>query len=573
MKKKVFFILITVIVLRLLNIFIINTDPEFFLSPRNFNGRGLIAMPSWIDFLIPVIVILFLYNIKNKITFKLDYNKVFKALSNAFILIFTPIIIGVLLNNYIQKTSINIDVNSVLIFRYILFILTFIAINIFADALLIKSKFLKYLIFILFLIFIAYTQDIFSSGNKMNTVLGLINSVGTSTVIIAIGLRRIYKQYQLETITSVLFIGLILIFFKFNVLSISFFTIFLPFIAFFLVGIILYNNWKLKTKIIIGIIPFIIALFLNFVLPAIVPSDIANELVEKRQEEKFFEEQVGNITVKYKEKRLRNISLRFAKVLDEANQICNNELGISPNVNILIIRGIAPGGFHAEFSNRIVGNIISEKYLDNCADSTFLNNPELAANFPDPVNAILHEYSHLFGVVTYHKWWPGAEEEGWATYSATQISILLYNKLGADLWQPAYNYSKQADKIIKQNLSGKAVVWSHPNEFGGFNLWYHLGNIFGIKKMYNLRWQNTKHNIQGSLYMISNPKSAKQIISVFGKKNFLDYGQMPIKKFNDIYSIDDYLYLAKTTGIDIDRINKMFEFMKYRDVNPTVPVP
>jgi len=531
-------------------------------------------MPSWVDFLISIMVIMFLFNVKNKNMIGFDKNKITKTLGNALILIVTPIIIGVLLNNYIQKTSINLDINSVLIFRYILFILTFIAVNIFADALSsVRSKSSMYLILPLFLIFIAYTQDIFSSANKMTIILGFINSVGVSTVIIAIGMRRMYKQYSLETIISVLFIGLILIFFRFNVLSVSFFTIFLPFMAFFLMGIVLYKNWKLKTKIIIGAMPFVIALFLNYALPAIVPSDLANELIEKKQEERFIEEKVGHIMVKYKEKRLREISVKLAKVIDEANRICNNKLGISTNVKVLVIRGIGSGGFHAEFPNRIVGNIISEKYLKNCGDDSFLNNPELSANFPDPVNAILHEYSHLFGVVTYHKWWPGAEEEGWATYSATQISKLLYGEIGADLWQPAYNYSRQADKIIRQNLSGKAVVWSHPNEFGGFNLWYHLGKIYGLRKMYNMRWQNTEHNISGSLYIISNPKQAKKIVSVFGKKNFLNYGYMPVRKFSEIYSIDDYLYLANTTGIDVNRIKRMYDFMKYRNVNPTVPIP
>ncbi|NOX86455.1 MAG: hypothetical protein GXO86_10925 [Chlorobi bacterium] len=197
----------------------------------------------------------------------------------------------------------------------------------------------------------------------------------------------------------------------------------------------------------------------------------------------------------------------------------------------------------------------------------------MSANFPDPVNAILHEYSHLFGVIPYHKWWPGAEEEGWATYSATRISRLLNDKTGLNLWQPGYDYSMQADKITKRNLSGKAVVWSHPNEFGGFVLWYNLGEIFGLKKMYNLRWNNSEHNIKGSLFILSDPTKADKIVSLFGKDNFRKYGNMPTKKFEDIYSENDFLYLAKTTGIDEQRVLKMYEFMKSKNVDPSIPMP
>jgi hypothetical protein len=571
MKRKVIIILIAVIVLRLVNNIFLNNDPVFYLSPRNFNGRGLISMPSLIDFIIPLIAIFFLFPKYNR--FKFNPDKLSRPFIYAFILILTPIITGSLLYNYIQKSSIGFDFDIVLVFRYLLFIITFVAINVFADSLQTNSKKYRFIVLFIFLIFIGYTQDMFASGNKMYVFLGLINSVGVSTVFFSVGMRKNYKNYPIETIISISIIGIVMIFFKFNVLSVSYFTIFLPFLSFFLIAIALHKNWKLKTKLIVVSIPFIITLFLNWALPKLVSPSLANELIERKREDKFFEEKIGDVVVKYKNKNFKNISLQLAKVIDEANKICNSEFGISPNVKQLVLKGIAPGGFHAEFPDKIVGNITSEIYLNNCIDSSFLNDPLLSPDFPDPVNAILHEYSHLFGVITYHKWWPGAEEEGWATYSATRIAKLLYDKTGPALWQPAYDYSSQADKITKQNLSGKAVTWSHPNEYGGFNLWYHLGKKSGLKKMYNLRWQNSRHDIQGSLFIISNPKDAKKIISVFGAENFKKYNHLPIKIFQDIYSRDDYLYMANTMGIDTDRITKIYNFMKMMPVDPSVPIP
>ena len=573
-RKKVLFVLLLAILARVISFAILNTDPLFFLSPRNFNGRGLLTRPSWIDFIIPLLILFILYD-KKRIN-QWHFKNILKPLLPAIFLLATPVLIGLLLNNYIEKYYITPEFNSGLLLRYILFVLTFLAINFFADALAIsfKNKVYKYAILIIFLLSVAYTQDLFGTASNMLILLGLINSVGVSTVILAIGLRKYYKKFPLETILVVSLIGIPLIFFVFNVLSVSFFTIFLPFFAFLTIAIVLYINRNIKIRTVVASLPFIIAIFLNYGLPKIVSPDTAKELIEKKNEENFFTEKIGDITVKYKDKKLRKIAIKLAKVIEAANKVCNEKFGFSPNVKELIIKGIAPGGFHAEFPDRIVGNIISEKYLENCADSSFLNNPDLSANFPDPVNGILHEYSHLFGVIPYHKWWPGAEEEGWATYSATVISKLLADEGKYDnLWQPSYNYARQAEKITERNLSGKAVVWSHPNEFGGFNLWYHLGRKYGLKQLYKKRWENSEHRIKGSLYIKSDPKAAKKIVEVFGKDNFLQYGDLPVKTFGDIYSLSDYLYLAKTTGMNKKRTAQMYELTKKRKINPKVPIP
>ncbi len=571
MKKKVLLILCVIVILRLIIIFVTKNDPVFYLSPRNFNGRGLLAAPSWLDFIIPLIIIA-LFPPKN-FSFELDFRKLYNTLFPALLLISGTVITGTLLSNYIQKTMIQFDFDRVLLLRYLLFVLTYVSINFLSDALASQKKFFKYIILSLFIVFIAYTQDIFASGNSMYVLSGLLNSVGFSTVIFSIGMRKSYKREPLATIISVSAAGLFLIFFTYNVLSISYFTVFLPFLTSIFIAIALYKEVKLKTKIILGATPVALALFLNFGLPEIVPDELANKLIENKTADKFIEEKAGDITIKYKDKNFRDFAIKLAGVIQAANRVCKNELGFSPEVKELTIKGIGPGGFHAEFPNKIVGNITSEQYMKNCNDSIFLNNDNLSANFPDPVNAILHEYSHLFGVIPYHKWWPGAEEEGWATYSATRIAKMLYETSGAKLWQPNYNYSKQADKITERNLAGKAVVWSHPNEFGGFILWYNIGNKKGLRNLYKTRWKVATHNIKGSLFIISDPAKAKKAAYSLGISNFIKYGQHEIEKFGDIYSKSEYLYMAKTMGIDKKLISKMYDLMKQRLINPSVPVP
>jgi len=571
MKKKIFIALSIIILLRLINIFFLNNDPLFYLSPRNFNGRGLLTTPGWIDFLIPILIMFTFWDREKKLTFKLS--KTLKPLLISSSIILAPVITGLLLNNYIQKTFITFEFNRSFLLKYLLLILSFVAINVLADNIKFHKKIINVLVLLLGILAIAYTQDLFGSGNAMYVLLASLSSVGLSVVLFSIGMRKYYKKHPLETILATAIVGIFPVFFIFSSHSVSFFTIFLPFIAMTTIAICWYKNWKLRTKLIVGVLPFILAIFLNYVLPGLLPPKIANEIVERKNEDSFIIEKYKNITVKYKDKKFKNIALKFARVIYMANNISKKELGVSPEVKELVITGIGPGGFHAEFPNRIVGQIISEKYMQNCQDSSFLNKSELSPHFPDPVNGILHEYSHLFGTIPYHKWYPGAEEEGWATYSATQLTKLLYQK-NKDLWQPAYDYGTQAEKITQLNLSGKAVAWSHPNEFGGFNLWYRLGKQLGLPELYRQRWKISKHDLKnGSLYYISNPVFAKKTLTTFGEEIFMKYGNYTPIKFGDIYAKETYLYLAKTTGIDTTKITRLYNFMKNKKIDPSVPLP
>ncbi len=571
MKRKVLWILSAVIILRLLNIFVFNNDPLFYLSPRNFNGRGLLVAPNWLDFVIILIVIILLWPKSKNISF--NTGKLTKPLFVSFSIILTPIITGLLLNNYLEKIYTGFEFNTWLVLKYLLFILTFIAVNLWADQIKLKNKFIKFIILTTGIFFLAYTQDFFGSGNPVYILLALLNSTGLTLVLLSIALRKFYKEAPLESLIAVIVAAIFNIFFVFSALSVSYFTIFLPFAGILTISLIWYKIPKKRTTVIIASLPFLIAVFLNYGLPGLLPEKIANELIEHHNREKYHTAQYKEIIVKYKSPELKEIAIGLAKVINAANKISQKEFGYSPQVKELIIKGFGEGGFHAEMPGKIVGKIISKKYIEKCLDSSFLNNPALSPDFPDPVNAILHEYSHLFGTIPYHKWYPGPEEEGWATYSATRLSKLLYNGQPG-LWQPAYNFSNQASKITKLNLSGRAVAWSHPHEFGGFNLWYHLEKNYGLKDLYQKRLKVSRRDLKnGALYYVSDPQQAKKVVKVFGKENFLKYGQFPPFKFGQRYSKETYLYLAKTTGMDTTRILKIYQFMKNRMVNPSVPIP
>ncbi len=570
MKKKIVLLLLTVIAGRMALLLFVKTDVLFFLSPRNFNGRGLLAAPVFLDFLIPLTVVIFLFD--KSIFHKFEWKNFIKT---AILLLVTalPAFTGFILSKYSEETFLFAGTDKTLLLRWVLFVLTFWSINLFASALKTGNLFLKRITLFAFVFFMAVLQDGIGGSGTVYIIFGAINSVGLTTAMLAVASRKFYKKYPLETLVMAAVAGIFTLFIIYNAQSQSYFTIFLPMLAMYLVAWALYCSCKKRTKTVLISLPVVAALFLNYVFPVLLPAGKAIEFTEKNVSEEMFTEQIGNITVKYPDKKLRDITIKLAKVIEAANKISKEEFGISPEVNKLTVLGIAPGGFHGKYPGEIVGNLISEKYLENCNDSVFLNNPDLPAGFPDPVNGILHEYSHLYGSVPYRKWLPGAEEEGWATFSATKLSALLHKKYGDTLWKPAYDYARQAKKIKELNLSGKAVVWSHPNEFGGFILWNALNNDLGTKKLYLKRWKNTYRDLKVSVMLESNPKKARKLVEAFGKEKFFKYGSFKKVVFGNIYSLDDYLTLSKLAGVAENRVRKIYSVMKNKIIDPSVPIP
>ncbi len=570
MNIALLFLFLLTIAYRIAGALFLYSDPHFFLSPRNFNGHGLVIVQNYWELIFLALLFVALLDIKKLKEFKLK--GMLQSLT-VWLVILVPLITGLLLSNYREKLFFITSFDFPFLMRWVEFVLTFWIINLFADRLNYKSKFIRSLIIFFFVLFLAVLQDAPLKASSMFPYFSFINSIGLSSALIALTARRIYKKYPLETVIMVAIIGLFVIFFLINARSSSYFTVFLPMVAMYLTAIALYLNINKLTKTVLILLPIIIAVFLNYALPSMIPEEVAKQMVEKGYDKNLYKLQVGDITVRYGDKELKSLAVRLARVIEAANKISEKEFGFSPQVNELIIFGFAPGGFHGQFPGKIIGNIISPKYIDFCSDSSFLNDSGLSANFVDPVNGILHEYSHLYGAVPYYRWLPGPEEEGWATFSATVLSKLLHKYYGDSLWQPAYNYARQADKITRLNLSGKAVVWSHPYEFGGFQLWYNIARDEGIKNLYTKRWKNTFRNLFGIVLLESDPHKAMNLVKAFGKNKFEKYGKHKPVRLGDIYTLDDYLYLAKTTGMDKERVVKLYKMMENKIIDPSVPIP
>ena len=569
-RKKLLSVLFAIIIVRIAILIIWKQDPVFYLSPRNFNGRGLLTQPFLIDFLLVLIPIL-VYFFRNITIFQRPSLE-WKILLKAVFIIVAPFITGLLLWQYVQDWYFRWQLNSVVISRYVLYLFTFLAIQWMWDDLKITSRWVKGVILILILGTLAITQDIFTGADAMITLVGLFSSVGITTAILSIGLRRDFVTNPAGTFWAVALVGLPIHFFIFSARSDSYFTVFLPALGFWLAAVAVRKEKRAWVRTIqYGMVPFL-ALLLSVLPPLLLPPQTVHPMMERKVQQSLEEVQVGSITVRYGDKRVKKMAMQLARVIEAANTVSKQYFGISPEVTELVIYGFAPGGFHGEFPHRIVGNFISEQYVRNCEDSLFLNS-QLSPHFPDPVNGILHEYSHLFGMVPYWNWIMGPEEEGWATYAATVLSKLIAEQFGEKIWRPAYPFAEQAEKITRLNLSGKAVIWSHPYEFGGFQLWYKFARDIGEREVFRNRWKLTRRDLPGITFIESIPEAALNLAKGFGIEKFRRYGDFPPVKYEEIYSSDDLLVLAKTAGIPEERMLRYYSLMSRKTLYPAVRLP
>jgi hypothetical protein len=266
--------------------------------------------------------------------------------------------------------------------------------------------------------------------------------------------------------------------------------------------------------------------------------------------------------------------VRLARVLAAAQQISRETYGIAPQVHELVIRGFEEGGFEAEFPNTIRGNLLSQREANLWLDGSFLNDPNTSIHFPDPVNGILHEFSHLYGTVPYSPWWKGAvEEEGWATFSATRLSRRLYERFGPSLWNPPYNYAARAEAITRANLAGHAVYWSHPGEFAGFQLWYGLAQRDGEAALYRERWALTRRDYGNWWFQTSDPGAARKMAQSLGLADFVSFGSRKAVRYDQVYDVSDVLAAQLPLGKTAEEIRANYAGDAARLIDPTIEVP
>jgi hypothetical protein len=570
MAKRTWFLLALAIIGRLFSIWFLKTDLYFELIPRSFTGRALLSQPAWLDLAIPLVIIVLCWP-------KWSHDRLtaraigLAALDAAGLLMF-PLLTGLALFVYVQDWFVSLQINWSSLMRWTQFVLAFLALNLLMDALPIKNRWGRGFVALAVGLALAVTQDITLTltTNPEYVFIGLLAGVGTTLGLTALAFRPHYRQAPWRATAAAIFVGSITCFLIVAGQSVSLFTFLLPGVA-LLIGALAIRSPKTWPRWVALASLMVLSLGLSLVLPRLVPPDFAARMVENIQSP-LTTVQVGKITVRYEDPRVRNIAVRMAHVLDSANTLSQDEFGVSPQVNELIIYGIAPGGFQAEFPHRIVGNFASEQQLQLSLDSAYLNAPAGSIHFPDPVNAILHEYSHLYGVVPYAPWVMGSENEGWATYAATRLSLRLFEKYGPELWDPPYNYAARARAITQSNLDGHSVVWSHPYEFGGFRLWNTLGERDGEAALFRERWMLTQRNMS-RLVTINDPGAAHRLADGLGQSDFIAAGKAEPVLYDQVIAQRDWVSMGEVMGITPDQSKALYTLKAQQLVNPAVTVP
>jgi hypothetical protein len=570
-KETLLFLAITFVLLlfRILVLAFNKFDIQSIQVSRSFIGNGFLSKPLFSELFISILIILLLFGkeqIKKPLLADLNI-----GLVNALWFLSFPVITGLCLFTFKSEYYFKLQFNEMLLLRWLYFILTFVAVNKIFE---INPfhKFLRGFLIILILLLTSILQDFTSNSNSLSIIYATLSGVGLTQAFSIIAFRNTFKNSFWAGLFSAMFTSSIVCFFIFGAVSGSYFTFLLPFIALLLAAVSMHGK-SLRPRIICLLAVSLFSILLSLVLPSLFPQESRNLLRENQKVETKYHDRVYNIQINYNDTTVRKALIQVAKVLNAANQVSQENFGFSPDIKWITIYGIQQGGFNAVYPQGMEGNFISQEYIKDILDSKFLNNPDLSCQFPDPINSILHEYSHLYGIFPYQNW-IRTESEGWATYSATRLSKLIYQKYGSYLWQPAYNYAKFADSINVSLLSEHPLIWSHPEEVGPFKMWNSYELKVGLQNVYKSRRQYTTWD-KSSIYIQKNiPSVINDFINTkIGKESFNRVSIIPSKKFEELYKPDEWKILGQLINKSDDEMNKYFGQMKMKEININVPGP
>jgi len=570
-NKTVLFLTIT-LVLFLFRIIVTAFDKydiQSILVSRSFVGNGLLSKPLFSELLFSILIILLLF--RKDLIKKPQLSDLRNGIINSLWFILFPVLTGLCLFTFKQQYYFKFQFNEMVLMRWFYFCLCFVAVNLILNLNPFR-KFLRILFIILILLLSSFLQDFTSNPFGLSVPIGIFAGVGLTQALSIIAFRNVFKNSFWAGAFSALICSFVVCFFIFGAVSNSLFTLFFPFAGLLIASITLRSK-SLKPRIIgLGAIT-LVCLFLSLVLPRLVSPQYVDVLTENRSEKIKYQESVNGIQINYNDPSVHKSLAQLTKLLQAANQVSQENFGISPDIKWITVYGIELGGFNAVFPQGIAGNFLSLKYLNNILDSTFMNNPNLSCQFPDPVNSILHEYAHLFGVFPYQNW-VGTESEGWATYAATRLSKLIYQKYGPTIWEPAYNYAKIADSINASLLAGHPLIWSHPEEIGSFKMWNDYEQKKGLKNVFKDRWLYTSRD-KNTVFIQENNSSVVDdfIDTKIGNEAFDQYSNMPAKKFDELFNPQDWRIFGILINKSEDDINKLIEQKKTSEFNLLVPKP
>jgi hypothetical protein len=569
MAKRVWFLLALAAAARVLSIWVLTGDSYFELVPRSLMGRALLAMPTWLDLAVPLVVCMTLWHACPGS--RLTVRTVGLAGADAAGLLAFPLLTGLALFAYVQRWLVSLQVNWASLLQWVHFGVAFLAINLVIDALPAGSRWGRRLVAALAGLTLAITQGLSATMDSMTLGVGLFCGVGATLALAVLAFRPTFRQSPSRAVLAAVIVGGVACFVIIAARSESLFTIGVPFLA-LLIGAVAIRSPKVwpRWAALAGMVALCLGLSLG--VPRLVPPEVAATLVENVQPA-LKTEQAGTITVRFEDARVRDFAVRAARLLERANAVSREQFGVSPDAKELTIRGIAPGGFYAEFPHGIVGNLASERHLLLSLDAAYLDAPGTSVHFPDPVNAILHEYSHLYGVVPFTPWIMGPEEEGWATYAATRLALRLFAEHGPGLWDPPYDYAERARSITRSNLAGHPVAWSHASEFGGFRLWHALGERDGEAALFRERWGLTQRELERFVLMINDPKAARRLAEAMGLHDFVAHGAAEPVRYDRVIATDDWMTMAAITDMTPEQAKAVYAARAGVLVRPAVIVP
>lgn len=570
-RRTGLFLAITIVLLlfRIIVLVFNKFDVQSMLVTRSFVGNGFLSKPLFSELLLSILIILLLFR-KVQISKPLfaDFTS---GLMNAMWFLSFPVITAFCLFTFKQEYYCRFQFNEMLLLRWLYFILTFVAVNSIIN---INPfhKLLRVVFVILILLVSSVLEDVTFHADGLSVVFGTISGVGLTQAFSIIAFRNTSKRSFWAGVFSVLITSSVVCFFVFAAVSDSTFTFLLPFVALLLAAITL-RSYSVKPRVISLCTISLLSICLSLFLPSFFPPEYGNAFRENRTETIRYQETVSGIQINYNDTSVHKALAQVARILNAANQVSRDNFGVSPDIQWITVYGIEQGGFNAVYPQGIRGNFSSQQWINDILDSTFLNNPNLSCQFPDPVNAILHEYSHLYGIFPYQKW-ISTESEGWATYSATRLSKLLFQKYGAKLWQPAYNYARIADSISEALLSGHPLVWSHPEEVGAFKMWNDYEQKAGLQDVFKNRWQYTSRDKYAVFARENSPSVINDFINtIIGQESFDQVSDLPSRTFDELYKVDDWKSWGQLINKSDDEMERYIGQMKMREININVPEP
>jgi hypothetical protein len=379
---------------------LLKEDAAWTLAPRSLVGGGFQRCPALIDLLAPVVAIAALLPGVGRPWNLRGFWR--RAAGDAALFLLFPLAAGAAMFAFEGAWHASPNLTAASLLRWAQFVLGFLAWNLVLDR--VRGRRARAAAALVLAASLGVLAD--ETGSGFDTV-PLLLSVGFTLVWVVLGLRRSWREQPMAALAAAAMIGAVSVLVATRTSSNSEFVLLLSLLSLPAGALAVHARsvWS-KAGWLAAVV--VVGLLCSLAVPRFLPADVRAQFLD-HQPQPLHSELVEGIIVTYDDPAVREVAVRLAHVLAAANAVSRETYGVSPDVNELEIRGFDEGGFHGVFPHRIEGNLPSQSVAARMLDARFLNgDPATSIDFPDPVNAILHEYSHLYGTVPYDPWVMGA---------------------------------------------------------------------------------------------------------------------------------------------------------------------